>query len=301
MLERMLRTPDERFDDLPDFPYEPHYREWEGMRLAHLDVGTPQTLAGTVVLLHGEPTWSFLWRTTIPPLVATGHRCIAPDLPGFGRSDKPADDWYTYDRLVDSVVSLFEELDLTDVTLVVHDWGGPIGLRVATTAIPERVSRIVIMASGLFTGHQKMGKSWQMFRDFIDAQPDMPIGMLVNGGCVTELSPDVIAAYEAPFPTVDHKGGPRSLPALIPQAPDDPGAAEGRAAVEELAKDSRPILLLWADADTILPLDPTGRAMESTFPVSEPLQVISGAGHFVPEDKGGVIGDHIVEWLSRTP
>ena len=297
MLGRMLRTPDERFADLPDFPFEPHYREWEGMRLAHLDTGQ----GTTVVLLHGEPTWSYLWRTTIPSLVAAGHRCVAPDLPGFGRSDKPADDWYTYDRLVESVVSLFEELDLTDVTLVVHDWGGPIGLRVATTEVPERISRIVILDSGLFTGHQKMGKSWQMFRDFIDAEPDMPIGMLVNGGCATDLSPEVVAAYEAPFPTVDHKGGARRLPALIPQAPEDPGAAEGRAAVEALTTDTRPILLLWANADPILPLDPIGRAMESTFPVSEPLRVIAGAGHFVPEDQGRVVGDHIVEWLKRTP
>ncbi len=299
MLGRMLRTPDERFTDLPDFSFEPRYREWEGMRLAHLDEGDGDK--GTVVLLHGEPTWSFMWRNTIPRLVDAGYRCIAPDLPGFGRSDKPADDWYTYDRLVASVVALFEELDLTDVTLVVHDWGGPIGLRVATTEIPNRISRIVIMDSGLFTGHQKMGKAWQDFRDFIDKQPDMPIGMLVNGGCATDLTAEVVAAYEAPFPTVDHKGGARRLPALIPQSPEDPGAAEGLAAVQALMQDTRPILLLWADGDPILPLDPTGRAMESTFPVSEPLHVIKGAGHFIPEDQGGVVGDHIVEWLSRTP
>ncbi|MGA8986421.1 haloalkane dehalogenase [Aeromicrobium sp.] len=291
----MQRTPDERFVDLPDFPHEPHYREWEGMRLAHVDVGE----GSTVVLLHGEPTWSFMWRKAIAPLVEAGHRCIAPDLPGFGRSDKPADDWYTYDRLVAAVVSLFEDLDLTDVTLVVHDWGGPVGLRVATTEVPERISRIVIMDSGLFTGHQKMGKNWQMFRDFIDAEPDMPIGMLVNGGSATELSPEVIAAYEAPFPTVDHKGGARRLPALIPQSPEDPGAAEGRAAVEALAQETRPLLLLWADADTILPLEPTGRAMESSFPVSEPLHVIEGAGHFLAEDQGKVIGATIADWLAR--
>ena len=296
MLRLMLRTPDERFSALPNFPFEANYREWEGMRLAHLDEGD----GPPVVLLHGEPTWSFLWRTTIPPLVEAGYRCIAPDLPGFGRSDKPADDWYTYDHLVDSVVALFEELDLTDVTLVVHDWGGPIGLRVATTEIPDRISRIVIMDSGLFTGHQKMGKDWQAFCNFIDAEPDMPIGFLVNGGCATELSLEVIAAYEAPFPTADHKGGARRLPALIPQSPEDPGAAEGRAAVEALTADTRPILLLWADGDPILPLDPAGRAMESTFPVSEPLHVIAGAGHFVPEDQGRVVGDHIVEWLDRT-
>lgn len=291
----MVRTPDERFTDLPGFDHEPHYRDWEGMRLAHVDVGE----GPTVVLLHGEPTWSFLWRKVIDPLVAGGHRCIAPDLPGFGRSDKPADDWYTYDRLVASIVSLFEELDLTDVTLVVHDWGGPIGLRVATTEIPDRVVRIVIMDSGLFTGHQQMGRSWQAFRDFIDVEPDLPIGMLVGGGSATDLPPEVVAAYEAPFPTAGHKGGARRLPALIPQTPDAPGAAEGRAAVEALMVDQRPILLLWADNDTILPLESTGRTMEETFPVSEPLHVIAGAGHFLPEDQGEVIGRTIAGWLDR--
>lgn len=292
----MYRTPDERFENLPGFDFTPHYREWEGMRLAHVDEGA----GSTIVLLHGVPTWSYLWRKVIDPLVAAGHRCIAPDLPGFGRSDKPADGWLTYDLLVSSLVALFEELDLTDVTLVVHDWGGPIGLRAATTEIPERISRIVIMDSGLFTGYQKMGKAWQMFRDFIDTNPDLPIGMLVNAACATELESDVVAAYEAPFPSSESKAGPRTLPALIPQSPDAPGANEGRAAVEALAADSRPILLLWADSDTILPLEKTGRAMEQAFPLSEPLHVIEGAGHFLPEDQGEVIGKTIAEWLSRT-
>ena len=292
----MYRTPDERFENLPEFNFEPHYREWEDMRLAHIDEGE----GSPIVLLHGVPTWSYLWRKVIDPLVAAGHRCIAPDLPGFGRSDKPEDRWHTYDRLVASVVALLEELDLTDVTLVVHDWGGPIGLRVATTEIPERISRIVIMDSGLFTGHQTMGKAWQTFRDFIDTTPDLPIGMLVNAACVTDLPPEIVAAYEAPFPSSESKAGPRTLPALIPQSPDAPGAAEGRAAVEALMTDSRPILLLWADSDMILPLDVTGRAMEQAFPVSEPLHVIEGAGHFLPEDQGKAIGEMIADWLSRT-
>lgn len=292
----MYRTPDERFENLPEFNFEPHYREWEDMRLAHIDEGE----GSPIVLLHGVPTWSYLWRKVIDPLVAAGHRCIAPDLPGFGRSDKPEDRWHTYDRLVASVVALLEELDLTDVTLVVHDWGGPIGLRVATTEIPERISRIVIMDSGLFTGHQTMGKAWQTFRDFIDTTPDLPIGMLVNAACVTDLPPEIVAAYEAPFPSSESKAGPRTLPALIPRSPDAPGAAEGRAAVEALMTDSRPILLLWADSDMILPLDVTGRAMEQAFPVSEPLHVIEGAGHFLPEDQGKAIGEMIADWLSRT-
>ena len=182
----MYRTPDERFDDLPGFDFTPHYRDWEGMRLAHVDEGG------------------------------------------------------------------------------------------ATTGIADRVSRLVIMDSGLFTGYQKMGNAWQMFRDFIDSNPDLPIGTLVNAACVTDLPPEIVAAYEAPFPTSDSKAGPRTLPALIPQTPDAPGAAEGRAAVEALATDDRPILLLWAESDMVLPLDSTGRAMEKAFPVSEPLHVIEG-------------------------
>jgi len=157
------------------------------------------------------------------------------------------------------------------------------------------------MDSGLFTGHQEMGANWQAFRNFVDAQPDMPIGMLVGAGSASDLPPEVVAAYEAPFPTVDHKGGARRLPALIPQAPDDPGAAEGRAAVEALTNDQRPILLLWADADMVLPLETTGRAMERSLPVSEPLHVIEDAGHFLPEDQGQRIGRTIADWLARLP
>ncbi len=287
------RTPDSRFSDLPNFDHVPHYRTWDGLRLAHVDVGE----GSPVVLLHGEPTWSFLWRHVIAELAPAGYRCIAPDLPGFGRSDKPSDDWFTYDRLVASVISLFEDLDLTDVTLVVHDWGGPVGLRVATTEIPERISRLVVMDSGLFTGHQRMGSAWQAFRDFVDATPDLPIGMLVSGAVATPMSDAVLAAYEAPFDSIDAKGGARTLPGLIPQAPDDPGAAEGRAAVQALAADTRPALLLWADQDPVLPLEATGRQMEQLLTLQQPLQVVENAGHFLQEDAGPAIGRTIARWL----
>ena len=289
------RTPDSRFTGLPDFDHPPHYRTWEGLRLAHVDVGE----GSPIVLLHGEPTWSFLWRHVITELSGAGHRCIAPDLPGFGRSDKPSDDWFTYDRLVASVVSLFEDLDLHDVTLVVHDWGGPVGLRVATTEIPERISRLVVMDSGLFTGHQRMGAAWQAFRDFVESTPDLPIGMLITGAVATPMSDEVVAAYEAPFDGVDAKGGARSLPGLIPQTPDAPGAAEGRAAVEALGADTRPILLLWAEQDVVLPLEATGRQMEQLLPLRQPLQVVENAGHFLQEDAGPVIGQAIATWLDE--
>lgn len=293
-LNDVHRTPDERFADLPGFAHEPAYRQWEGLRLAHVDVGSGKS--GTVVLLHGEPTWSFLWRTVIDELVPAGHRCIAPDLPGFGRSDKPLDDWYTYDRLVASVVDLFVQLDLRDVTLVVHDWGGPIGLRVATTEIADRISRIVVMDSGVFTGTQPMGETWQAFRQFVESTPDLPIGFLVQAGAHDGLADDVVAAYEAPFDTVDAKGGARTLPGLIPQTPDAPGAVEGRAVIAALATDERPMLVLWAEHDTVLPLDGPGRQMEELL--RQPLHRIEGAGHFLQEDRGAQVGAAITSWLT---
>ncbi|HEY6380031.1 MAG TPA: haloalkane dehalogenase [Candidatus Dormibacteraeota bacterium] len=291
----VTRTPHERFAALPDFPFVPRYREWEGLRLAHVDAGS----GSTVVLLHGEPTWSFLWRKVMRPLLDAGHRCVAPDLPGFGRSDKPNEAaWYTYDRLCRAFASLFDDLDLRDVTLVVHDWGGPIGLRVAATLRPEHISRIVAMDTGLFTGEQRMSDGWMVFRDFVARTHDLPIGMLVERGCKTPPEREVIAAYEAPFPTPESKTGARRLPMLIPLSPNDPGAAEGREAVRALRGDTRPSLLLWADSDPALPLDPAGRQVQTLLPTAAPLTVIENAGHFLQEDSGERIGSLIVDWLA---
>ena len=294
----ILRTPDDRFEKVPDFPWEPVYREWEGMRLAHIDEGEGEP----VLLLHGEPTWGFLWRKVMGPLLEAGYRCIVPDLPGFGRSDKPVDDdWYTYDRHTAAVVSLLEELDLTGVTLVVHDWGGPIGLRVASIEVPDRFSRLIAMDTGLFTGYQKMSDNWNHFRDFIASHRDVRVDMPIRGGCATELSDEVVAAYEAPFPDADYKAGIRTFPPMIPVTPESPGAAEGQAAAQYLIQDERPSLLLWADNDPALPLDPVGHAVQMLFPKAEPLTVIRNAGHFLQEDHGEEIGAIITEWLGRTP
>ena len=168
-----VRTPEELFVGLPDFPFEPHYREHDGLRLAHLDEGQGKP----VFFVHGEPTWSFLWRKVIGPVRDAGFRCIAPDLPGFGRSDKPIDlDWYSYDRHVEAIAPLIEQLDLREATMVVHDWGGPIGLRLAVEH-PDRVSRIVIMETGPFTGHQRMSDAWFAFRDFVRDNEDVPVGI----------------------------------------------------------------------------------------------------------------------------
>ncbi|HNG57861.1 MAG TPA: haloalkane dehalogenase, partial [Solirubrobacterales bacterium] len=283
----IVRTPEERFAQVPDFPWEPVYREWEGMRLAHVDEGEGEP----VLLVHGEPTWGFLWRKVMGPLLDAGYRCIVPDLPGFGRSDKPVDDeWYSYDRHTAALVSLIEELDLSGLTLVCHDWGGPIGLRTASTEVPERFSRLVAMDTGLFTGYQKMSDNWNHFRDFIASHRDVRVAMPIRGGCATELSDEVVAAYEAPFPDVDYKAGIRAFPPMIPVTPEDAGAAEGQAAARYLMKDERPSLLFWADDDPALPLDPVGRAVQMLFPMAEPLTVIENAGHFLQEDHGEEIG-----------
>ena len=292
----VFRTPEERFLNLPG-AYEPRYREWRGMRLAHVDEGDPS--AAPVVMLHGEPTWSYLWRKVMGPLLQRGHRCVVPDLPGFGRSDKPTDDsWYSYDNHTAAIVALFEELDLRDVTIVVQDWGGPIGLRVSTTELPERVSRIVAMDTGVFTGHQTMPVAWHVFRKFVEKVPDVPVRRLVQGGCKTSPPPEVLDAYEAPFPNKESKAGVRAFPPMIPLSPDAPGAAAGQAVARALATDTRPTLLLWADSDPVLPLESAGRGVERLFPNADGITVVENAGHFLQEDAGERIGAAISDWLS---
>lgn len=292
-----FRTPDERFDDIPDFPYEPHYREWEGIRLAHIDEG--ERSAPVVVMLHGEPTWSYLWRKVMPPLLGAGYRCIALDLPGFGRSDKPTDPaWYSYDRHTEAVVDLFESLDLYDVILVVHDWGGPIGLRAATLEVPERVSRFVILDTGVFDGRQQMTDDWLRFKAFVEERAsNLPVKRLVKAGCYGTPPDDVLAAYEAPFPTGESKAGAKAFPALIPLTPNEEGADIGLRVKEALESDGRPALVLWGDSDGVLPLDEAGRGMARLMTGADDLITVEGAGHFLQEDRGEFVGEEIVEWL----
>jgi len=285
------RTPDEAFDGLPGYPFEPRYSELDGLRIARVDEGegTP------VVFFHGEPTWSFLWRKVIPPVRDAGFRCIAPDYAGFGRSDKPTDlDWYTYDRHIGLISKLLEELDVRDATAVVHDWGGPIGLRLAVEH-PDRFSRIVIMETGPFTGQQRMSEAWLMFREFVRDNADVPVGMLVRGGCKQDPGDEVIAAYEAPFPTPESKAGARAFPLILPTEPDAPGAAAGKAVADALREDERPTLVLWADSDLVLPFSVGERVSEQlNYPPPRPVK---NAGHFLQEDAGPEIGRIIAEWL----
>ncbi|HEX8101736.1 MAG TPA: haloalkane dehalogenase [Solirubrobacteraceae bacterium] len=287
-----IRTPDELLQGLPDFPYEPRFRQVDGLRLAHVDEGD----GAPVVMWHGEPTWSFLWRKVLPPVRDAGHRVILPDLVGFGRSDKPMDiGYYTYDQHVAMAATLLEDLDIRGATFVVHDWGGPIGLRLAVEH-PDRVERLVIMDTGLWTGSQPMSDAWQQFAAFVERTEDLPIGFLVRGACATDPGDEVIAGYDAPFPSVASKAGARAFPALIPQQPDAPGAAEGRAVLEALERDPRPKLVLWADGDPVLPLA-VGERFAARIGAPAP-EVIPGASHFLQEDEGELIGERIADWLT---
>jgi haloalkane dehalogenase len=286
-----LRTPDDRFESLPGFPFDPAHTELDGVRIARVDEGD----GPPVVFFHGEPTWSYLWRKVIPPVRNAGFRCIAPDLAGFGRSDKPLDiGWYTYDRHTELMAGLLDELDVRGATAVVHDWGGPIGLRVAVEN-PERFDRMVIMDSGLFTGRQRMSDAWNKFRDFVARTEDLPVSLLVRRACMTDPGDEVAAAYDAPFPTPESKAGPRSFPLILPTSPEMAGAEAGERVARALHADSRPTLCLWADSDPILSPQ-TGRRFAAAIGAPEP-EVIEGASHFLQEDRGAEIGERIADWL----
>ena len=288
----VFRTPDAAFADLPDFDFEPRWRERDGLRLAHLDEGE----GAPVVFWHGEPTWSYLWRHVIPPVRDAGFRCVAPDLVGFGRSDKPIElGWYTYERHCELAATLVEDLDLRDATFVVHDWGGPIGLRVAVEHA-DRVSRLVILDTGLWTGRQRMSDAWWAFRNFVERTEDLPISFLVDGATQRALTDAEKRAYDVPFPTVASKAGARAFPLLIPHEEDGPGAAEGRAVLAALAEDTRPMLFLWADSDPVLTLK-VGERFAAAVNHDGIDHVIPDASHFLQEDQGALIGERIAEWL----
>jgi haloalkane dehalogenase len=221
---------------------------------------------------------------------------VAPDLAGFGASDKPTDvDWYSYDRHTSLAATLFEDLDLRGATMVVHDWGGPIGLRLAVEQAAQRVDRIVILDTGLFTGRQRMTDAWLKFRDFVARTEDLPVGFLVRGACKQDPGDEVIAAYEAPYPDAASKAGARAFPQLIPLQPDAPGAAAGQRVQEALREDKRPTLMLWADSDPVLPPQVGERFAEAIG--RPPPRSIPDASHFLQEDQGPLIGQLIAGWL----
>lgn len=301
---RVLRTPDERFVGLPDFPYEPSYVEIDDLdggtlRVAYLDEGDPA--AAPVLLMHGEPSWSFLYRHMIPVLVAAGHRVVAPDLVGFGRSDKPTEQGdYTYARHVEWMrQALFDRLDLRAITFFGQDWGGLVGLRLVG-AEPERFARVVVGNTGLPVAGRRPTDAFLAWQNFAATSPKFPIGTIVSGGCATPLAPEVVAAYDAPFPDDSYTAGARVFPSLVPTSADDPAEADNAAAWEVLKRFDRPFLCAFSDRD---PITAGGqKAFLGTVPgiAGRPNHTIEGAGHFLQEDAGPQLAQVIVDFIGAT-
>ena len=287
----VFRTPDERFEGLPGYDFEPHYTEVDGLRLHYVDEGegTP------VVCFHGEPSWSYLYRKMLPPLVEGGHRVICPDLPGFGRSDKPTDRaWYTFERHLDHMSALLGELDLQDATVVVQDWGGPIGTSWAMQNA-DRVGALAILNTGLFLG--RVSKGFMAWRDFAEKNPDMPVGFIIQGATTTELPDDVVAAYDAPFPTVESKAGAAQFPLLVPTSEDFPMVAQQREMSDALSRWEKPALVAFSDSDPVFPFPQAGERYVDLIPSVTDQVKIEGAAHFLQEDRGEQIAGEILRLL----
>ena len=292
-----LRTPDQRFANLPGYPFSPHYVEVNGLRLHYADEG-PRT-AAPVLMLHGEPSWSYLYRKMIPIVVAAGHRAVAPDLIGFGRSDKPLRrEDYTYQRHVDWIRGLMEALDLRQITLVCQDWGGLIGLRLAAEH-EERFARIVAANTFLPTGDIQPGDAFKAWQRYSQEAPEFHVGGIVRGGCVTDLAADVVAAYDAPFPDDRYKAGARQFPMLVPTSPNDPASGANRQAWEVLSRWQKPFLTAFSDSDPIT--RGADRLLQQGIPGArnQPHTTITGAGHFLQEDQGDALARVVVDFLNR--
>jgi haloalkane dehalogenase len=296
-----LRTPDDCFANLPGFDFEPHYVEvpdGDGgeLRIHYVDEGH----GAPVLLMHGEPTWSYLYRHMIPVLVEGGCRAVAPDLVGFGRSDKPAErEDYTYQRHVDWMSAWLEAVDLTGITLVCQDWGGLIGLRLAA-AYPDRFSRLVVANTGMPTGDAKPTEAFLNWQNFSQTTPVFPVGGIINGGCVTDLPAEVVAAYDAPFPDESYKAGARQFPKLVPTSPDDPASGPNRDAWKVLEGFTNPVLTAFSDGD---PITRGGyRVFQEKIPGAkdQPHTTIEGGGHFLQEDQGPKLASVVLDFIAST-
>jgi haloalkane dehalogenase len=300
---KILRTPDERFENLKDFPFEPKYAEvpdGEGgrLRLHYVDEGPRD--ADPVLLMHGEPSWSFLYRKMIPIFLKAGYRTVAPDLIGFGRSDKPAHrSDYTYNRHVEWMTAWLKQVDLKRITLVCQDWGGLIGLRLLA-AHSELFARAVVANTGLPTGDFPISEAFLQWRKFSIEVPEFSVGNIINMGTLSDLPEEILGAYNAPFPDETYKEGARIFPSLVPISPDDPAAQANRQAWESLSRFEKPFLTAFSDGDAIT------RGGEQIFQKrvpgakGQPHTVIEGAGHFLQEDRGEEFARVVVDFISKT-
>lgn len=290
----VYRTPDERFAELPGWTHELRYLEQDGLRMHLVDEGAGEP----VLLLHGEPTWAFLYRRMIPPLASVA-RVVAPDYFGFGRSDKPTRvDDYSYDFHYGSIERLADELDLRRTTVVVQDWGGPIGLRLAVEH-PERVARLVILNTGIGAGRAPSDE-WLRFRAFVRrVGPDLLPGQLVRISAVSELAEEVVAGYDAPFPTPASKAGVLAFPELVPTELEHPSAPKMLEVRDALTRWEKPTLVLFSDSDPIF-TPAAAERMAALVPGAGPAEIVSGAGHFLQEEKGEEIADRVVRFLAST-
>lgn len=300
---KALRTPDERFANLPGYSFAPHYRmvsDTEGgeLRLHYLDEGHVD--APVVLMLHGEPSWSYLYRKMIPVIVSAGYRAIVPDLIGFGRSDKPSQrSDYTYQRHVTWVRALLDQLALTQITLVCQDWGGLLGLRMVGEQ-PDRFARVIAANTGLPTGDQHPGEAFLKWQSFSQSTPVFSAGEIVRRSCVSALSAEVIAAYDAPFPDETYKEGARQFPLLVPTSPSDPAAAANKLAWQGLFQFRKPVLIAFSDQDPITRA--MGPILQKLIPgcKGQAHPTIENAGHFLQEDQGEAFADVVVSFMAAT-
>jgi haloalkane dehalogenase len=297
MRSGILRTPDERFDNLPDFPFAPRYVEVNGYRIHYLDEGPRD--ARPILLLHGEPSWCYLYRKMLPVLENAGHRCIAPDLIGFGRSDKLAKRAdYSYQFHVDVMNGFVRALDLHNITLFGQDWGGLIGLRVLTDN-PQLFDRLVVANTGLPTGDHKASDGFLRWLQYSQTVENFHVGGIVKGGCVSPLTDEVIAAYNAPFPDDAYKSGARQFPLLVPITPDNPASEVNRKAWEVLRQWPGKILTLFSEKDAVTAGGE--KPFQKLLPGAhgQPHEIVADAGHFLQEDKGPEIAAKMVAWLNQ--
>jgi haloalkane dehalogenase len=285
------RTPDERFAGLPGYDFEPRYLDQDGLRMHYVDEGS----GAPVLLLHGEPTWAFLYRKLIPPLVAAGLRCLAPDYYGFGRSDKPTDGaWYSYDRHTESILRFADELDLRDATLVVQDWGGPIGFRLAVER-PDRIGRLVVLNTGI--GARAPNDEWLRFQAFMRrVGTEIVAGQLIRISLVQPAAEDVIRGYDAPFPVPESRVGIVMFPELVATSSGHPSARAMLATREALRTWEKPALVLFSDSDPIFSRR-AAEAMAALLRRAELADPVEGAGHFLQEDRGEEIAARILTFV----